>query len=60
MYWHRSEGNLERQDQDSRPVEDESWVNVIDCLVRMKLDVKLIRKPKGKGTKRNILWSGLP
>ena len=48
MYWHQFEGNLERQDQYSGPVKDESWVYVTDCLVRMKLDVKLIRKPKGK------------
>ena len=46
--------------QDSGPVEDGSWVYVIDCLVRIKLDVNLIRKPREKGTKRNILWWGLP
>ena len=56
MYWRQFEGNLERRDQDSIPLEDESWVYVTDCLVRMKQDVKLIRKPKEKGTKRSILW----
>ena len=56
MYWHQFEGNLKRQEQDLGLVEDESWVYVTDCLVRMKLDVKLMRKHKGKGTKRNILW----
>ena len=60
MYWCQSKGNLKRRDQDSRTAEDESWVYVIDCLVRMKLDVKLIGKPKGKRTKRNILWWELP
>ena len=49
MYWRQFEGNLDRQDQDSRPIEDESWVYVADCLVRMKLDVKLIHIPKEKG-----------
>ena len=49
MYWRQSEGILKRWDQDSGPIEDESWVYVTDCLVRVKLDVELIlRKPKGK------------
>ena len=60
MYWCQCEGNLKRQDQDSRPIKDESWLHVTDCLVRMRLDVKLIRKPKGKGAKRSILWWRLP
>ena len=60
MYWHQSNGNLKRHDQDLGLVEDESWVDVTDCLLWMKLDVKLIHKPKEIGTKRNILWWGLP
>ena len=60
MYWHQYDVNLESRDQDLGPVEDESWVYVTHCLVKMKLDITLIHKSKGKGSKRNILWLGLP
>ena len=58
MYWRQFEGDLKIRDQDSGHVEDESWVYVIDCLVRMKLDLNLIHVNLKKKGLKGIYYGG--